>query len=488
MMILKGAADKVTTSLTSLNSEEILRNLTEVLGTENVTREQCDLVCYSKDFSISSTKTEFLPDFVIQPQTTEQVSAVVKLANRHKIPLVPRGGGTCMWGGVIPTKGGIVLDMRKMDRIMDLNQEKSTVTMQAGVLVRDLANHLKKRGFFVADKPESWFAATVGARTQGSGTGYYYNARYGRAMEQILCLEVVLPSGEIIRTGLPNVYDPVSSYDLTRLFSNAEGTLGIVTEVTFRIYRLPQHRVVNMFEFPTYKDAIHAVMAVRDSGLVPETLETMDGMSCCIYSKEARTKDTSMNIGAMVIGYAGTEKLIRCQVELTQEICHRYKGTLMSDKCVERWEAFKETYPVNPFPMHSAAKKKTIKYVLDATIPLASTAELVSCYHSLVEKYGIESREFTARHCAPDFQPVVYARAHVDERNESNIESVRKMEIELYSSVRKLGGGIGGTGGIGLTRLSYADNEDTSVLDFMKKLKRLMDVNNIMNPGKKFEF
>jgi glycolate oxidase len=402
--------------------------------------------------------------------------------------LVPGGGGTGMWGGVIPTKGGIVLDMRKLDRVMDLDEEKCTVTVQAGVLVRDLANHLKKRGFFVADKPESWFAATVGARTQGSGTGFRYNARYGRSMEQVLCLKVVLPGGEVIRTGLPNVYDPASGYDLTRLFSNAEGTLGIITEVSFRIHRLPEHRVVTMFEFPAYEDAIRAVMAVRDSGLVPETLETMDGMSYCIYSKEARTKDTSMNIGAMVIGYAGSEKLIRCQVELTQEICNRYKGTPMSDQCVERWEAFKETYPVNPFPMHSAAKKKPVKYVFDATVPLASTAELVRFYHSLVEKYGIESREFSARHCAPDFQSVVYVRAHVDERNEKSIEAVRKMETELYGCVRKLGGGIGGTGGIGLMRLPYADNGDASALDLMKKLKQLLDVNNIMNPGKKFKF
>jgi FAD/FMN-containing dehydrogenase len=299
---------------------------------------------------------------------------------------------------------------------------------------------------------------------------------------------VVLPDGQIIRTGSPHVSDPAFGYDLTRLFSNAEGTLGIITEVTFRMYRLPEHQIITMYKFPNFTETINAVIAIRDSGLVPETLETMDGMSYCIYAKEARAKETSENIGAMVIGNAGAEKLIRSQVELTQEICDRYKGTVTPDTCVERWKAFRETYPVNPFPLQSAAKKKPIKYVLDAVVPLASTAELVSVYHGLVEKYGVESREFSARHCAPDFQSVVYARAYVDERDKKNCAAVRKMEAELYCTIRKLGGGIGGAGGIGLTRLPYANNGEAPASDLGKKLKRLLDANNIMNPGKKFTF
>ena len=483
---------KVTTASRSCNFGDILNDLTEIVGAGNVTREECDLICYEKDFSTSSTATQFVPDFVIHPETTEQVLAAVKLANRHKMPLVPRGGGTGMWGGAIPANGGIVLDMRKMDRVIDLDEEKRTVRVQAGVLVRDLANYLGKRGFFVADKPESWFSATVGARTQGSGTGYYYNSRYGRSVDQVLCLEVVLPAGEVIRTGSPKVYDPASGYDLTRLFSNAEGTLGIITEVTFRIYRLPEHRVVTIFEFPNYEDAISAVMAVQDAGLVPETIETMDGVSYRSYfegvhAKTAPTKEISRNMGTMVIGYAGASKLIGAEMQLTREICDRYGGKLAPDRCVENWAAFKETYPVNPFPMHTALMKKPIKYVLDATVPLASTADVVRSYHSLVDEYGIQSYGIGASHCAPDFCSVLYARAYVDERNENDIETIRKMEVEIHSCVRRLGGGIGGAGGIGLTRLRYAEDEHASALDLMRRLKRLIDPNNIMNPGKKLE-
>ena len=117
-------------------------------------------------------------------------------------------------------------------------------------------------GFFMADKPGSWFAATIGARTQTDGIGYY-NSRYGQFVDQIVCLEVVLPTGEVIKTGPPKVYDPSSGYDLTRLFSNAEGTLGIVTEVTLRIFPLPEHRVVEVTEFPSYEDLTKAVVAIR---------------------------------------------------------------------------------------------------------------------------------------------------------------------------------------------------------------------------------
>ena len=480
----------MSTVSTPWQSEHVFDDLVQIVGKENVTREPCDLVCYEKDFSISSSSSRFMPDCVIQPETTEQISEVVKLANRHKVPVVPRGGGTGMWGGAIPVHGGIVLDMRKMDRILDVDGEKRLVTVQAGVLVRSLANYLARLGFFVADKPESWFSATVGARTQANGIGLY-NSRYGQSVSQIICLEVVLPTGEVIRTGPPKTYDPATGYDLTRLFSYGEGTLGIVTEVSLRIYKLPEHRVVRIIEFPNCEDMISAVMAIRDSGLVPETLETMDGMSYRIYlqgvnAEKAATEQIARNMGAMVIGCAGVKPLTEAQLECTQDICNRFGAKPAPDKCVEAWTAFKETYPTNPFPLYAALRKKPIKYVLDATVHLESTADVVRAYHRLVEKYGVESHGIVAVHCAPDFHAAVCAQAYVDERNEQEIETVRKMQDEIHSYVTSIGGGIGGAGGIGLMRLEYGKDQNAPAVDVMRRVKQMLDPNNIMNPGKKY--
>ena len=169
-------------------SDELFSALCQAVGPENVSRERCDLVCYAKDFSIALPPSQTHPAFVVQPETTQQVSDVVALANTHGMPLVPRGGGTGMWGGAVPMNGSAVLDMRRMDRILQIDEEKRTVTVQAGVLMRRLVTYLERRGFFVADQPESWFAATVGARTQANGIGYLYNSRYGHSVSQVLCL------------------------------------------------------------------------------------------------------------------------------------------------------------------------------------------------------------------------------------------------------------------------------------------------------------
>jgi glycolate oxidase len=471
-------------------SADVFGELAQIVGSENATREQCDLVCYEKDFSVHSASPRSLPDFVVQPATNDQVSAVVKLANRHRMPLVPRGGGTGMWGGAVPAHRGILLDMRKMDRILEVDEEKRLVTVQAGVLVRALAVYLEKRGFFLADKPESWFSATIGARTQSNGIGYLYNSRYGQSVDQIVCLVVVLPTGEVIRTGPPKIYDPASGYDLTRLFSCAEGTLGIVTEVTFRIYKLPEHRALRCLEFPSYQDMTGAVAAIRDSGLVPETIETMDGISYRLYVKgtnagKASSRRISRAMGAMVIGYAGIKKTAEAQIDWTQEICARFHGTPAPDGCVEAWTAFRETYPVNPFPLHSALKKKPVKYILDATVHLESTSDVVRTYHDLLDKYGIESHGLVAVHCAPDFHAVLYAQAYVDERNEKEVQTFQQMQDEIHNYVISIGGGIGGAGGIGLMRMEYGKSQYASALDLMRRLKQALDPNNIMNPGKK---
>ena len=477
---------------TPYNKENILIDLINIVGKENVTIEECDLVCYEKDYSLISDLVQIKPDFVVHPETTEHVLEIVRLANRWKIPVVPRGGGTGMWGGAIPSDGGIVLDMRKMDRIINVDEEKRTVTVQSGVLVRNLANYLEKRGFFVADKPESWFAATVGARTQGNGIGYYYNSRFGQSTDQVICLEVVLPTGEVIRTGPLKVYDPASGYDFTSLFSNAEGTLGIITQVTLRIYKLPERRVVEIFEFPSYKSMIEAVMAIRDSGLIPETLETMDRTNYQSYSQNAyrvlaSNERVSKYGGVMVIGYAGIDKLIGSQIEVTQDICNRFEGNLTPNSFVETWKRLKEAYPVNPFPIHTALMSKPVKYVLDAIVPLESTTGLIEVYHNLVDKYGIVSHGIAAVHCAPDFHSIVYAKAYVDEREEKEIDTVRKIEDELYNYVKNVDGGIGGFGGIGISRLRYGEDQYGSTLNLAKKLKQTFDPNNIINPGKKFK-
>jgi len=484
--------------------EGVYEALAKIVGAENVTREECDLICYEKDFSLSSTAQEFLPDFAIHTRTTEQASEVVKLANKNKMPIVPRGGGTGPWGGAIPVNGGIVIDMRKMDRILDMDEENGTVTVQAGVLIWNLVKYLEKRGFFVADRPETWFAAVIGARTQTNGIGHY-NLRYGRFVDQIVCLEVVLPTGEVIKTGPPKVYDPSSGYDLTRLFSNAEGTLGVITEVTLKIHPLPEHRVVEVVEFPTYQDAVEIVMEIRDSGIVPETIETMDGtrygklLQAVYIDPEEPYHPSRVSVlrrpppevpkdaGVMIIAYAGVKKLLEVQVELVHEICQIMGGKLVPDWCQEALIASKEAYPHNATPHDNVLMGKPFKYIFDITVPLERTAEVFKAYRKLIDKYKVEPRGVETVYCTPHFHAVMCGQIYIDERDEAEVEIARRFVEEIHQFVISLGGGIGGSSGIGTMRIRYAKEQHGPALELMRKIKRLLDPNNIMNPGKKFE-
>jgi len=483
-------------------SDEVYEALVKILGAGNVTREKHDLICYEKDFSLSSTA--HMPDFAIHARTTRQVLEVVRLANRYKTPIVPRGGGTNPWGGAIPVIGGIVLDMRKMNRLLNVDKENLTVTVQAGVVMWDLVKHLEKLGFFIADKPGSWFSATIGSRTQTDGAGYY-NAKYGRFIDQVICLEVVLPTGEVIKTGPAKVYDPGSGYDLTRLFSNSEGTLGIITEVTLKMHPLPEHRVVEVIEFPTYEDAVKAVADIRDSGLIPETLETMDGRQYSRwlhaiyvdpqepyhYSKVSVLRrlppEVAEDAGIMVVAYAGIKKLVAAQAELGYGICQKFGGNQVPDWCREALLASKGTYPHNPAPHDSSLMGKPSKYVLSATMPLERAAEVYRTYLKLVSKYNVEPRGMEAIYGAPDFHATICAQIYIDERNREEVKAARKFMDEIHRFVISLGGGTGGYGGLGMMKMQYVKNRG-SALEITKKIKLLLDPNNIMNPGKKFKF
>jgi glycolate oxidase len=485
------------------DSDQVFSALVEITGEENVTREECDLICYEKDFSLSPTTRTFMPDFAIQIRTAKQASEVLKLANRHKIPIIPRGGGTSPWGGAIPLNGGIVIDMRKMDVIVDLDEKNRTVTVQGGVSIWNLTNHLEKYGYFVADKPETWFSAMIGARTQTDGVGHF-NSRYGRFIDQIVRLEVVLPSGEIIKTGPSGVYDPASGYDLTRLFSNAEGTLGIITEVTLRIHPVPEHRAVEVIEFATFEDAVKTVAAIRDSGPVPETLETMDGtrygrlLQAVYVDADEHYHPSKVSVlrrpppevrrdeGIMIVACAGSNQFVEAQKDIIHDMCKKHGGSTVPDWCRTALIAARATYPHNPTPHDNLLMGKPFKYVMDVAVPLERTVDVYKAYCALVEKYKVEPRGVETVYCAPDFSAAMSAQIFVDERDEAEVSLASKIVDELHRFVMTLGGGIGGVSGLGSMLSRYAEDQHGQALELMKKIKRLLDPNNIMNPGKKF--
>jgi FAD/FMN-containing dehydrogenase len=191
--------------------------------------------------------------------------------------------------------------------------------------------------------------------------------------------------------------------------------------------------------------------------------------------------------GVMMMAYAGVKKLVEAQVELVYEICRKFGGKLVPDWCQEALLAAKETYPHNPTPHDNALMGKPFKYVFDATLPLERTAEVFRAYLKLVDKYKVKPRGMETVYCAPDFHAVMCAQIYIDERDEAEVEIARKFMDEMHRFVINLGGGIGGCGGIGTMRMRYLKDQHGPALELMRKIKRLLDPNGIMTPGKKFE-
>src|SRR5579884_2860431 len=246
-----------------------IKELIGILGPEGVLWHPEDLMLYEYD-GLSALKT---PDAVVFPKTTEQVVQLVRLATAKKVPIVPRGAGTGLSGGAVVTEGGIVISFARMKKIIEVDLENQRVRVQPGVVNTDLTLAVADAGYYYAPDPSSQKACTIGGNVSENSGGPHTLA-YGVTTNHVLGLEVVLPDGEVIRTG-GKCWD-VPGYDLTGLIVGSEGTLGIVTEITVRLMRAPEAVRTLMAIFNTVDDAAETVAEITERAITPAALEMMD--------------------------------------------------------------------------------------------------------------------------------------------------------------------------------------------------------------------
>src|SRR5690625_2935516 len=297
-------------------SENFKKKLESIVGIENVEDSHATLLAYSYD---STPQFQAKPDCVVSPRNTDEVAAIVKLCNNEKIPIVPRGSGTNLCAGTTPVEGGIVILFKHLDQILEIDQENLTVTTQPGVVTTDLINAVEAVGLFYPPDPGSMNISQIGGNI-GENSGGMRGLKYGVTRDYVLGLEIVLPNGEIIRTGGKLAKD-VTGYDVTRLYVGAEGTLGIVTETTLKLIPIPETKKTMLAMYHNLEAAAETVSAIIANRMIPATLEFLDQRTIQVVEDFAQIGLPTDVEAILLIEQDGAAEVVDRDIEKISEIC-----------------------------------------------------------------------------------------------------------------------------------------------------------------------
>ncbi len=446
--------------------------LKQVVGEENYTENLIDMVSFSYDASEHSHR----PGCGLWVQTAGQVSEILEMANREGIPVIPRGAGTGLSGMAVPIQGGIVLDLNHMNKILEISIEDRLAVVQPGVVYADLERALAPYGFFFPPDPASGTVSTLGGNV-ATNAGGLKGAKYGTTRDYVLGLEVVLPDGRIMKTG-SRTMKSVSGFDLARLFVGSEGTLGVVTEITLKINPRPTATSAALATFDDLEDAGRAISQIMYSGIIPSALEILGR-----HTLEAINQNTDLRlpeVDAMLLaetdGYTLEETSY--QIEKVIEVFEKNHPKEIKRAETEKekealWAARKSAYAV-------LARIKTNFVLEDVTVPMQRIAELLKGIEAISQKHQIQIATFGHAGDGNLHPQILY-----DGYDPEEVKRMERASADLFNLAVDLGGTLTGEHGIGLSKAPFMTLEhDPVAMDVMRKVKRMLDPNNILNPGK----
>jgi glycolate oxidase len=448
------------------------KSLEKIVGVENFTDSLIDLIAYAKDASEHRQR----PDAAVWPVNAEQVSAILELANRKKFPVVPRGAGTSLAGLAVPERGGLIMDMCRMNQIIEINIEDRLVVVQPGVVYADLDRKLSPHGFFFPPDPASGSVCTLGGNV-ATNAGGIKGAKYGTTKDYVLALEVILADGSFLRTG-SRCMKTSSGYDMTKLFVGSEGTLGVITEITLKINPKPPLGSTTMAMFDDLEDAGRAISQIMHSGILPCALEIVDQQTL-----KAINQNTTLNlpeVEAILIaetdGY--TREETEYQIDKVADIFQRNRASTVRradnrEEAEALWTARKTAYGV-------MARINNNLLVEDLAVPMSKVPEMLRAISDLAKTYNLIIP--TVGHAGDgNLHPVI----SFDGTKPDEVHRVEEASSELFKKVIQLGGTLTGEHGIGLAKARFMRMEhDAKSMEYMWGIKRLFDPNNILNPGK----
>ncbi|WP_027718663.1 FAD-binding oxidoreductase [Desulfovirgula thermocuniculi] len=456
-----------------MSLEKALTDLRRALGPHNVITDPADLLCYSYD-ATADVPTQ-RPDVVVTPESTAHVVQVVKIARQYRLPIYPRGSGTNLSGGTIPLRGGIVLATVKMNRILEIDPANLTATVQPGVIIQDLNNAVAPYGLLYPPDPGTVATATMGGSV-AECSGGLRGLKYGVTRHYVMGLEVVLASGEVIRCGGKTVKN-VTGYDLVRLFTGSEGTLGIITEITVRLIPAPQARETMLAGFARLADAGNTVTEIIQRKVIPATLEIMDRVTVEVVENYAHIGLPTDVAALLLIEVDGIPEVVKYEAETVREIIKKNNGWV---KTAENEAARENLLAARRAALPALAQRKPTTILEDATVPRSKITEMLLALEEIGKKYDLLIGTFG--HAGDgNLHPTILA----DARDEDEMRRVRAAVEEIFRVALSLGGTLSGEHGIGMAKMRFLPWEmGASGVNVLRQIKKALDPENILNPGK----
>ena len=454
--------------------EDLLKTLSSIVGEEYVKNDIIDRYCYSMDASIYRS----IPDVVVFPQSTDQVSELMKFANANEIPVTPRGAATGLCGGAVPLEGGIVMDFTKMNKILEIDLDNLCVKVEPGVIQFQLNQELEPHGFFFPPTPGSKKMCTIGGMIS-TNAGGMRAIKYGVTRNFVLGLKVVLASGEILDLGGKTLKRSLG-LDLIQLFVGSEGTLGIITEALLRIIPLPEETAVIVAPFEDINDAAKAVNSVLNN-TIPSAIEIMD--SSIIKAVNAYIPELNLPEVDAILYFevGGTREEVKRQNELIVEICknHNSKNIQWTSDPSEKQMLWQGREAAGGAIMNLDKRLVRVYEAEDVCVPISKIPEMVKKFQEISKKYGIPVCLYGH---AGDGN--IHSGVLIDVRKKEEWQKLKKLTSEVYETAISLGGNISAEHGIGVLRADWMDRVQGAGLDYIKKVKKVFDPKGILNLGK----
>jgi D-lactate dehydrogenase (cytochrome) len=413
------------------------------------------------------------PDAVAFALSTEEVQAIVKACAHHHVPVIPFGTGTGLEGHVAALRGGVTIDLSRMNRILAVHEGDLDVQIEAGVTRKQLNAHLRDQGLFFPIDPGADASLGGMAATRASGTNA---VRYGTMRENVLGLTVVLSDGSVIKTG-GRARKSAAGYDLTRVFVGSEGTLGVITELTLRLYGIPQAMSAAVCAFPTIEDAVDSVIETIQSGIPVARIELLDEVQLDAINRYSKL-DYAVQ-PTLFFEFHGTDAGVMEQVEMVKAITQEHGGsafrwaTQVEDRN-KLWQARHNAYYA-ALALRPGAKG----WATDVCVPISRLADCISETKREIRESGMLAP--LVGHVGDGNFHLTYV---IDPDDPAEMERAQRLNERMVHRALAMGGTCTGEHGVGYGKIDFVEAEHGPAIDAMRRLKRAFDPDNIMNPGK----